>query len=153
VSDGPVDLPDYRTIVEAARLWLDWGQTDRVREIAQALMQHSRHYRFGPAPGLAEVIVMVAAFDPGWAQALADEAIAIAERFADVSVVWERVLIDGTLGGMVIAFAGWDRERGLQVARCMRGRWVHGSGWDAVDCRGAALAYLGLRSDGQAAAD
>jgi hypothetical protein len=153
VSDGPVDLPDDRTMVEAARLWLDWGQTDRVREIAQALMQHSRHARFGPTRGLAEVIVMVAAFDPGWARALADEAIAIAERFAGISAVWDRVLIDGTLGGMVIAFADWDRERGLQVARCMSGHWVHGSGWDAVDCRGAALAYLGLRSVGQAAAD
>jgi hypothetical protein len=144
-SDVPAESSTDYGLKAAARLWASWGDVAEVRHVVESLLGYYRGLGwYGPARDIAGLAVIVDAVDPGWAQELAGEAMALVEPVVHSADEYERLRLNGTLGGIVSAFLSWDRDRALVAARWMTGRWTSGGPWNSTDGRLAALAAIGL---------
>lgn len=132
------------TMVNAARLWVAWGNPEEARaRLHQALQAYRALGWFGPARDIARASRVAANFDPAWAEELTAEAIDLVETAiaqAD-DEDWSR--LNGTISGMVDSFRPDAPDLALKVARWARGDWIHGGPWDSTDGRGA-IAIIGL---------
>jgi hypothetical protein len=135
------------TLTDAARAWASWGKPEEARQrLDRALAAYRALGWYGPARDIAEAAGVAAAFDAGWSERLADEAMALVEPEAGRGDTFEAGRLDGILAGMVGHFLERDRMRALRAARWISGSWIHGSPWDSTGGRGGALAMIGLRA-------
>jgi hypothetical protein len=147
VGEQEADATTSWDLTKAARVWAEWGEIGKCRELAERVLVYERGLGwYGPASTIAELAVAVDAIDPDWARELADEALTLVENAGQTEDdPFERSRLDGTLGEVAQAFRTWDRERALRAARLMGGgSWLPGRTWDSFDGRLSALACLGL---------
>ncbi len=142
-----VDTGNDLAFHAAGEVWGRLGRPDLMEEAVERLLTHYRALGwYGPARDIASLAVTIDAFDPGRAQELADLAMDMLRREVERGVdAFEVSRLDGIIGGVVRAFATWDRPRALAAARWMHGTWIPGESWRSLSAgRQSALAALGL---------